>query len=191
MGRCGAKSTQKEVKTSIVSILAENSEGLSFNQIFKQLKSEGILGSYSVLSRALKDLHERLIIDYEDKPTKAKIPRRVYTLTEPKFRELIQTYAKVKERMHTPVEKLVLDKSLLEQLFFEHVINVIRDYKTLLRELNPSEQDAIWKLLLNIDLNHMQVFMESVAKAISEEKISIKDANEVANLVHTDVIQRS
>lgn len=189
MSRCGAKSTQKEVKTNIVEILAENSEGLSFNQIFKQLKGKGVLGSYSVLSRALKDLNERHIISYLDIPTNAKIPRRVYTLEETKFRQYVQLLAEAKGKIEEP-EKLVLDKSALERLFLNHTINLMIAYKTLLEEFEPNNQEAIWKLEVNIEFNYMQAAMESVAKAIFEDKIQIDDANNVAVQVLKELLQR-
>jgi DNA-binding HxlR family transcriptional regulator len=192
VGRPGARSTQEDVKTSVVNLLGENPEGLSFNQIFKQLKSKGVLGSFSVLSRALKDLCEALIVTYEDKPTKAKLPRRVYTLTEPKVLEFIQSYlqsyVKAKEKEKIPLSKLVSEETLLKQLFFLHINNLMSAYRDLLQTENPLEDEARWKLLFNIEFSYVQAFMENVAKAISEGRIPVDIAKKVASEVQVKIL---
>lgn len=179
--RPGPKTTQEEVKTAVVRLLQEHPEGLNFNQIFKQLKGKEVLGSFSVLSRAMKDLCRAGIIEYRDtQVSRYKIPKRVYKLTAPMERELRQLYEEAKEKQKVPLKKIVLEETLLSHLFLTHINNLIAAYRILLHEENPSNENARWKLILNLELEYMRAFTNTVAKAVSEGKIPVEKAGKVA-----------
>lgn len=201
LSRPGPKSSQKEVKTEIFSILAENLEGVSFNQLFRLLKSKGVLGSFSVLSSALKDLKENNIISYEDESSTTKIPRRVYTLSDSK-RQLIITlndskhrlwnklYSKIRgEGTSIPLENMVSNEIALRHLFLNHALNLVFAYNALLEEHNPSDKSAVWRLLVNTEFKIMQNAMENVATAVSEGKTSISDARSTAEGVQAQILK--
>jgi hypothetical protein len=190
MVRPGPKTTQEEVKTAVVRLLKEHSEGLSFNQIFKQLKGKEVLGSFSVLTRAMKDLCKAGVAEYEvTQVSRYKIPKHVYKLTEPMERELRQLYMEAKEKEKVPLKKIVLEETLLSHLFLTHINNLIAAYRILLHDENPSDENARWKLILNMELEYMRAFMDAVAKATSEGKIPIKKAEKAAYQVHKKMMQ--
>jgi hypothetical protein len=188
MVRPGPKTTQEEVKTAVVRLLQENPEGLSFNHIFKQLKSKEVLGSFSVLSRAMKDLNRASIAEYRDTQVSGhKIPRRVYKLTDPLWRELKQQYIEVKKRETIPLKQIVLEEKLLHHVFLTLINNLMGAYRSLLNEENPLDENATWKFILNLELEYVRAFMNSVAKSVSEGKIPIEEAEKVASKVHGKV----
>jgi len=185
MVRPGPKTSQDEVKTAIVGLLRENPEGLSFNQIFKRLKNKGVLGSFSVLSRAMKDLRKAGIVKYEEiRALKYKIPKHVYKLTEPMEREIRKSYIEAKIKETIPLKKIVLEEELLTHLFLTHINNLVSVYRSLLYEENPADENARWKFILNLEIGYMRTFMNAVAKAVSEGKIPIEEAGKVAYEVH-------
>jgi hypothetical protein len=152
MVRPGPKTTQEEVKTAVVRLLQEHPKGLDFNQIFKELKREEVLGSFSVLSRAVKDLRKASIAKYEDTQVRGhKILHRVYKLTDPMERELRQQYVEAKKRA-VPLKQITLEETLLHHLFLTHINNLISAYRYLLHEENPSDENAGWKLIFNLEL---------------------------------------
>jgi DNA-binding transcriptional ArsR family regulator len=183
--RPGHKTTQEEVRTAVVKLLQEHPEGLGFNQIFKELKGKEVLGSFSVLSHAMKDLRKAGVVKYKDvQLSRYKIPPRVYKLTEPMERELRQLHIGAREKEKVPLKKILLEETLLRHLFLTHTNNLIAAYRSLLCEDNPSDENARWKLILNLELEYIQTFMNIVAKTISEGKIPIRKAEKVAYEVH-------
>jgi len=181
MVRPGPKTTQDEVKTAVVRLLEKNSEGLNFNEIFRRLKEQKVLGSFSVLARAMKDLSEAGIVKYRDvQVSRYKISKRIYKLTELMERELRQLYMEAKEKERVPLKKIVLEETLLCHLFTTHANNLIAAYRSLLHEENPNDENARWKIILNMELEYMRAFMSTVAKAVSEGKIPIEEAEKVA-----------
>jgi hypothetical protein len=192
MVRPGPKTTQEEVKTAVVRLLQEHREGLNFNQIFKQLKGKEVLGSFSVLSRATKDLCKAGVVKYEDSQVpRYRIPRRVYRLTEPMERELRQLNMKARGERKVPLKEIVLKEALLNHLFLAHTNNLMAAYRILLNEENPLNENARWKLILNYELSYVRTFMDAVAKATSEGKIPIKKAEKAVYQVHKKMLQRS
>jgi len=186
MVRPGPKTTQDEVKTAVVKLLEKNPEGLNFNKIFEKLKKQKVLGSFSVLSRAMKDLCKAGVVKYEDvKVARYKIPKRVYTLSDPMERMLKQQYIREKEKV--PLKDIVLEETLLQHVFLTHINNLIASYRSLLYEEKPSDENAKWKFILNLELGYIRAFMNSVAKAVSEGKIPIEEAGKVAHEVHKGV----
>lgn len=184
MVRPGPKTTQEEVKTAVVRLLQERSEGLSFNQIFKELKSEKVLGSFSVLSRAMKDLFKAGVVKYEDAQASVyRIPRRVYRLTEPMERELRQLIIEAKKKEAIPLEKIMLEEELLDHLFRIHTCSLISTYRAILADEHPLDENAMWRLMLNLELKYIQIFMNTVAGAMAESEISVEKADEVARKV--------
>lgn len=188
MVRPGPKTTQGEVKTAVVRLLQEHSEGLSFNRTFKELKGKKVLGSFSVLSRAMKDLCNASITKYEDTQVRGhKIPQRVYKLTAPMERELRQQYVEAKKREAVPLKQIVLEETLLHHVFLTLINNLMSAYRSLLHEENPLDENARWKLILNLELEYVRAFMCAVAKSVSEGEIPIEDAEKVASELHRKV----
>lgn len=188
--RPGPKTTQNEVKTAVVRLLERHSEGLNFNAIFRRLKKQKVLGSFSVLTRAMKDLYRAGVVKYEDvKAARYKIPKRVYMLSEPMERMLKQRYIREKEKV--PLKDIVLEETLLDHIFLTHINNLIASYRILLHEENPSDENAKWKFILNLELEYMRAFMGSVAKAVSEGKIPIEEAGKVARRLMLQLLSSS
>jgi len=183
MVRPGPKTRIEDVKTAVVKLLKENPDGLNFNKIFEDLKGQKVLGSYSILSRALKDLCKAYVVEYKEvKVPRYRIPKRVYTLSDPMEKMLKQLY--VKEKGKIALKEIMLVETLLRRLFLTHVNNLIAAYRGLLYEENPSDENARWKFILNLELKYIRAFMDSVAKAVSEGKIPIEEAGKVAYEVH-------
>jgi DNA-binding HxlR family transcriptional regulator len=185
MVRPGPRTTQEEVKTAVVRLLQQYSEGLNFNQIFKELKQWKVLGSFSVLSRALKDLTNAGITKYEDAQVSAyKIPKRVYKLTAPMEHELRQLILEAKRKEAIPLEKIVSKEELLDHLFRAHTNALISIYRVIFADQHPLDENTMWRLMLKLELKYIETFMETVATAVSQNKIPIEEAQEVAWKVH-------
>lgn len=181
--RPGPKTRLEDVKTAIIQLLRDNPEGLNFNAIFRRLKKQKMLGSFSVLTRAMKDLREAGVVKYKDvEVPRYKIPKRIYTLSDPMEHMLKQQYVREKEKV--PLKDIVSKETLLRHLFLTRMNNLVAVYRDLLHEENPSDENARWKLILNLELEYMRAFMDAVAKGVSEGKIPSEEAGKVAYEVH-------
>ena len=173
MVRPGPKTTQNEVKTAVVKLLEKHSEGLNFNEVFRRLKEQKVLGSFSVLARAMKDLRKAGVVKYKDvQVSRYKIPKRIYMLSEPMERMLKQLYIKEKEKV--ALKEIVLKETLLHHLFLTHINNLIAAYRYLLHEENPSDENARWKIILNLNLIICELSWIPLPKLFQKVKYQLK-----------------
>lgn len=179
MVRPGPKGTQKEVRTEIIRLLVENSQGLSFNKMFKALKERQVLGSNSVLSTALKDLSETKIITSEEKQEQ-KIPTRIYKLIDPKLQNMLRGYEETKKVETAKVQEFMLDEDALHSFLVAHVNNLIGAYRSLLFDSDPSSQDARWRYFAAYEAKSLSNFLESAARAVTDNKVSVDEADKKA-----------
>jgi len=188
MIRPGPKTRLEEVKRAIVDLLRENSDGLSFNELFRKLKEQRVLGSYSVLSSALKELCGAGVTEYKDTKTSGyRIPKRVYRLSDSMEQELRNQHLDAKRKQAISLDKIILDKQLLNSVFFTHLNNLISAYRILLNDNDSSDPNARWRLILDLESNYMRVFMNEVANTVSKGKTPIDKANKVAHEVQTSI----
>lgn len=192
MVRPGPKTRIEDVKTAVVKLLRENPDGLNFNKIFDDLKDQKVLGSYSILSRALKDLCEAHVAKYKDvKVPRYRIPKRIYTLSGPMdraLRRLTQSYTKAKMKEAVSLKDIALNETLLRHIFWVQTNNLMGAYRDLLHDENPSDKNARWRFILNLELRYIRAFMDSVAKAVSEGEIPIEEAGKVAHEVQKEMM---
>lgn len=185
MVRPGPKTTQDEVKAAVVSLLKQHPEGLNFNKIFKVLKGQKVLGSFSVLARAMKDLSKAGIVAFEDaQASGSKIPKRVYRLSTP----MEQDFRRIKQKESVPLKDVMLQETLLNHLFLTLNNNLLSAYRLLLHEKNPSADNARWKFILNYEIKYIQAFMDAVAQAVTEGRIPIEKADKVAYEVNKRIL---
>lgn len=189
MVRPGPRTTQDEVKTAVVKLLEQHPEGLNFNEVFRRLKEQKVLGSFSVLSRAIKDLSTAGIVEYKDVQVSGlRIPKRVYMLSDPMVSVLKQRYIEAKKKEKVPLKEILLKEQLLYHLYWTHIVNLISAYRCLLLEENASDENARWKFLLNMEFDYVRAFMNAVAKAVSEGKMPIEEVEKVAHEVQKRLI---
>lgn len=194
MVRPGPKTTQDEVKTAVVRLLKEHSEGLNFNEIFRRLKEQGVLGSFSVLSKAIKDLSESKIVSYKDleKPS-YKIPKRIYMLTQ-KTQDVFQQleFKRPQPDQHIiTTEKASMDlfkgiKKPSEAVFLSrllyHAISLTTVYKQIVKE--NGDPNGLWRLLLNDVLRGERKYWETRAEWARSRKIPpLKEEHELARII--------
>jgi hypothetical protein len=187
MVRPGPKTSQTKVRAEIIKLLGNNPDGLNFNKIFHELKPKGVFGSYSVLARALQELTRTFVISVQEH-NENKIPTRTYKLTDPKMKAFTESYVEAKRKESIPIEKVILNESFLKSMFFRHVNNLITAYRSIFGDGNPTSEDASWRLFLSYENNYINNFMETISKVVSENKISIDEANKVAGQLQVDLL---
>jgi len=186
MVRPGPKTRLEDVKTAVVELLRDNSDGLNFNEIFRRLKDQKILGSFSVLDRAVKDLRRSKIIFYREvKKPRYKIPMRIYALA-PKAQSVLEKYQAEPSLETIPPEEgrgleelsMELFKELKienpsEAAFFTVLLRYARKlafvYEQILEE--NGDPNGFWRLLLNELLRSQRNYMETRADWSRSRKI--------------------
>jgi len=177
----------EDVKTAIVRLLMSYPEGLNFNKIFEKLKDRKVLGSFSVLSRAMKELGKSKIVSCREvKKPRYKIPMRIYTLAQ-QARTIFEKYdAKdLKHYLDETISQLkeVEEEPELEEFFInlleELNINRASDAAFLTLLLRSASRLAFvydqiieekgdpkgsWRLILNDLLRSERRYMEGVAQ---------------------------
>jgi len=196
MVRPGPKTGQLEdVKTAIVQLLKDNPEGLNFNEIFRRLRKEDpkLLGSFSVLSKAIKDLFEYKIVSYKEleKP-KYKIRKRIYTLTPktqialkdlqfkpPKPNQHMETTEQVSMDLFKGIKK-PSEAALLGALLM-HVRELVYVYRQIVEE--NGDPQGLWRLLLNDVLRGKRKYMETRAEWARSGKGPLKKKQELDHTI--------
>lgn len=198
MVRPGPKTRMEDVKVAVVELLRDNSDGLNFNEIFRRLKDQKVLGSFSVLDRAMKDLKKSkvVVLRREVKKPRYKIPMKIYGLA-PKTQGIFEKYraepsfdAEVLEKAQR-FEKLSMD--LLKEMkvekpsevaFLTLLLRYARQlafvYEQILEE--NGDPKGIWRLLLNDLLRSQRNYMETRAEWLRSGKIK-RERKEVAGRV--------
>jgi len=198
MVRPGPKTTQEEVKTGVVWLLQEHPEGLNFNEIFRRLNEEKVLGSFSVLSKAMKDLSKSEIVSYRDlEKAGYKIPKRIYTLSQ-KAQAVLQNFERKRPKTYPDAEtadqirQLKKLKKLLRNLFaikkpseaatlatfLNHALQLAIVYEQMIDE--NGDKDGLWRLLLNKIFDGERNSMEKTAQQARHHKIPIDFGQEVS-----------
>lgn len=199
MLRPGPKTRLEDVKTSIVLLLRDNPEGLNFNEIFRRLKERKVLGSFSILDKAMKDLTRSKVTFYREvNDPRYKLPMRIYALTQ-HAEQIVKNY----ETDYTPnfwdsktlkeaeyLEKFAAD--LLKELSLEKCSDAVllrsllifASNLTYVYDLIVSENgnpDGEWKILFNSVLSDEREFMENIAKKANSHKVWKEGSLELAN----------
>jgi DNA-binding PadR family transcriptional regulator len=195
MVRPGPKTTQEGVKTAVVWLLQEHPEGLNFNKIFKILNEEKVLGSFSVLSKAMKDLLKSEIVSYRDlEKAGYKIPKRIYTLTQktraalqnlefqrPKLYPDIKT-AEKRQQLKKIAMKLFADirpsEAALLSSFLHNALQLTLVYEQMIHE--NGDPEGLWRLLLNKVFDGERNSMEKTAQQARDRKIPMDFKQELS-----------
>jgi hypothetical protein len=204
MVRPGPKTRLEDVKTAIMQLLREDPDGINFNEIFRRLKDQKALGSFSVLDRAMKDLRKSKVVFYREvKKPRYKIPMRIYALA-PKTQSILEKYQAessveaVTPEKATRLEELSMD--LFEELKIENpseaafltlLLRYARQltfvYEQILEE--NGDPKGFWRLLLNDLLRSQRNYMKTRAEWARSRKILKTERQKLAN--HTkEVIWR-
>jgi len=197
MVRPGPKTRMEDVKTAIIKLLRDNPEGLNFNKIFRVLKKEKVLGSFSVLDRAMKDLRKsKVVILYREvKKPRFKIPMKIYGLT-PETQSIFEKYqAESSLEAVTPeeaprLEKLSMDlfkelkiekpsEAALLTVLLRYARQLAVVYEQILEE--NGDPKGFWRLLLNDLLRSQRNYMETRAAWVRSGKILKMERQELAS----------
>lgn len=197
MVRPGPKTRLEDVKTAIVQLLENNPEGLNFNKIFKKLKEQEVLGSFSVLDRAMKNLKksEVIILRREVKKPRYKIPMKIYALAQ-KTKSVFKKYeaepsldAKTLEEAQR-LEKLSMDlfkelkiekpsEAAFLTVFLRYARQLAFVYEQIAEE--NGDEKGLWRLLLNDLLRSLRNYMETRAEWTRSGKILKRERKEVVS----------
>lgn len=82
MVRPGRKTNQRNLEKEVLQLLQKEKSGLHFLAIFRRLHANGTVGSYSSLSRVLKQLVARKLLDVSRRAGRG-IPKKLYRITDP------------------------------------------------------------------------------------------------------------
>ena len=204
MVRPGPKTRLEDVKTAVVELLRDNSDGLNFNEVFRRLKDQKILGSFSVLDRAMKDLRKSKVIFYREvKKPRYKIPMRIYALA-PKTQSVLEKYqaepfldaippeeARGLEELSMELFKELKIENPSEAAFLTMLLRYARKlafvYEQILEE--NGDPKGFWRLLLNDLLKSQRNYMKTRAEWTRSHKILKAERQELASRAK-DVIWR-
>jgi hypothetical protein len=165
---------------------------LNFNEIFRRLKEQKVLGSFSVLSHALGDLYENKILTYKEveKP-KYKIPMKIYSLAEktrdvfgalddrgPKSAEYAETTDEVSADFLAAVRKPSEAALLSVLLRYARSLTVV--YKQIIEE--KGEPNGLWNLLLYDVTRSEREYMETRASWARSGKAQIRSKQELEEI---------
>ena len=195
MVRPGPQTKLKDVKTAILELLEDNPEGMNFNAIFRKLKDKKVLGSFSVLNRAMKDLRESNVVSYREvEKQRYKIPMKIYTLT-PKTLSTLKMllfsgdqFRDIGSLMEEEKRLEKISSELLKELNLEKGADAALLFHLLLITQNLAyvhklivEKDENWRLIFNYVLNYQRNFMELVAENVASEKVQKDEDQEMTN----------
>jgi len=194
MVRPGPKTYVADVKTAILDLLKGSSDGLNFNEIFRRLKEQEVLGSFSVLSHALEDLYESRILTYKEvKKSKYKIPMKIYSLTEktrdvfsalddrnPKSAEYAKTTDEVSADLLADIKKPSEAALLSVLLRYARGLTVV--YKQIIEE--RGEPNGLWNLLLHDVTRSEREYMEARASWARSGKAQMRSKQELEEILN-------
>lgn len=70
-----------DLQNHILDLLCANKTGVHFNEIFRYLQEEGLVGSYSTVSKTLKDMLKKKLITVKEEPNPG-LPKKIYHATK-------------------------------------------------------------------------------------------------------------
>jgi len=189
MVRPGPKTRIEDVETAIIELLRGHPEGLNFNEIFRRLKERKLLGSFSVLSRAMQDLSESKIVIYRDlAQPRYKIPMRIYTLT-PKTQSILENFVLPYSSRDIEVTEPVLTdlladiKTPSEAAFLatslHHALQLVLVYEQMIEE--NGDPKGLWRLLLKKIFDDERSSMEKMAQQARDHKIPMDFKQELSH----------
>jgi len=186
MVRRGPKTTQEGVKAAVVWLLKEHPEGLNFNEIFRRLNEEKVLGSFSVLSKAMKDLSKSEFVSYRDLEKGGyKIPKRMYNLTQ-KAQAVLQNFELKRLKVYPDIKKAEQRRQLkklaiklfaniqpseaaLLSSFLHNALQLALVHEQMIEE--KGDPEGLWRLLLNKIFDDERNSMEKMAQQARDRKI--------------------
>jgi len=196
--RPGPKAAKEDVQNAIIDLLRTHPEGLNFNEIFRRLKEERILGSFSILSRALKDLSKSRIVSYRDleKPS-YKIPKRIYALTpktqsgfrnieleQPRDYREIEATEQMRDLEEVSVDFLGNIKKPSEAAFLSVLLHHARALAYVYEQIIDEDGNpkGLWRLLLSNILRSQRRYMETRAEWARSRKIPMEKKQELDHI---------
>lgn len=69
---------------------------------------------------------------------------------------------------------------MLHHLFWTHLVNLTNAYTEILNDKNPCEENAWWKIILNLEFDSIRIFLNAVAEAVSKNEIPVNEAQQIA-----------
>jgi len=189
--RPGPKTRIEDVETATVKLLKNHPEGLNFNEIFRRLKEEKIVGSFSVLSRAMKDLSRSKIVSYKDaEKARYKIPMRLYVLTQ-KTQSALENYVLERPQPSSDVETIDLSMDLFtnikkpsEAALLTVLLRYARSLAFVYEQIVEENGDpkGFWRLVLNDLLRGERLYMETRAGWARTRKIQMEKKQELSHV---------